>query len=449
MTLDTAPPDHATPPHLAPLDDEAAILGACLVSPTALDQVLPLIPTPAVFHRPGHAAIWAAITACWEDGQHADPPNVNAHIHAHGATRNAPPTLTATLYGDAPTGAVTNPAPYLHRVLNAWQLRAADTTLVRGRQRIAEGGDAGHILDALAADVETAQDMRTTARNAVQVGSLIGDVLDGLHLDPWNEDDGSAIPWPYRDLGGRDGPMNPLAPGQMIGIAGRPGSGKSTVMKDACEHCSFHQGWPSLLVSYEMKAREITARVLASQARVQLAHLTRPGLINDDDLARVQDYRRAMEAAQLWIVDAEDTTIAELDRLIRHYQPRLVAIDYLQLAVPDGPDEQRRARVERFSRAVKQLAGRREVPILAGSQLNRANETRRDKTPQLSDLRESGAIENDCDAVILCHRPDMYEPHGSRVGEVDLIVAKQRNGPTGTVTLANRLHYAQYADMAQ
>lgn len=453
MTL--APPDEYTgpPPHLAPVDDERAVLGACLLSPRALDAVEPAVPPAAgqIFYAPRHGYVWEAIHACWERGEPADPLNVYAEIDRRGlANETGGRPYLHTLIEDVPRGTLADPTPYLARILDAWEKRGGDSALIRGRQVLAapDGGDASAILDAVITEVETARDRRIRGRTAVPVGSLIGDVLDGLRVEPW-DDEATGVPWPYADLGGDGGPMNPMMPGQMIGIAGRPGAGKSTVLKDCCEHCSFHQGWPSLLVSYEMKAKEITARVLSHQARILLSHLTRPGLINADDLARVEDYRRAVEAAQMFIVDSEDTSVAELDRLIRQYRPRLVAVDYLQLAVADGPDAERRARVERYSRSLKILAGRREVPILVGSQLNRANETRRDKTPQLSDLRESGSIENDCDAVILFHRPDMYEPEGPRVGEVDAIVAKQRNGPLATVPLAARLHYASFADMAR
>jgi replicative DNA helicase len=359
--------------------------------------VEPAVPPAAgqIFCEARHGYVWDAIHACWERGEAVDSLNVYAEIERRGLARETGgrPYLH-TLEASVPTGALTDPAPYLGRILGAWEKRGSDASLVRGRQVIAapDGGDAGAILDAVIAEIETARARRTRGRTAVQVGSLIGDVLTGLRPEPWDED-AAGIAWPYVDLGGERGPMNPMMPGQMIGIAGRPGAGKTTVLKDACEHCSFHQGWPSLLLSYESKARDITARVLSSQAHILLSHLTRPGLINDADLARVEDFRRAMEAAQMFVVDSEDTSIAELDRLIRQYRPRLVAIDYLQLAVPDGPDSERRHRVERYSRAVKILAG--------------------------------------------------------RIGEVDAIVAKQRNGPTDTVTLANRLHYAAFADMAQ
>lgn len=458
MTIVDAPPaPPGIPGHLAPVDDEQAVLGACMQSPRALDAAMPSVPGPQVFYWPRHAAVWAAIAALWERGEPADPVQVAAELAATGVPdrHNDLRPYLHTLYEAAPTGAIADPTPYLRRVVDGWKLRAGDGAFIRGRQTIAapDGGDPDAILDAVAAEVTAARDLGARSDTAVRVGDVVDPLLTGL-ADDQDEDDHPGVPWPYVDLGGspgnphRPGPMNPMQAGQLITIAGRPGMGKSAMLTDCCRHVAFNLGLPALLISYEMKAPEITARIVSQQARVLLSHLTRPGMLDGTDHARIGDYRAALAAAPLLIADGEDTSLAEIDRLIRAHRPRLVAIDYLQLAVPDGPDDLRRARVERYTRSVKRLASRREVPILVGSQLNRASETRRDRTPQLSDLRETGAIEQDSHAVLLIHRPDYYEPEGPRVGEADVIIAKQRNGVTTTVTLANRLHYGSFADLA-
>jgi replicative DNA helicase len=441
--LDTTP---GLPLHLAPVDDERAILAACLQSPRVVDEVLPLIPTSAVFFHPRHGYTWDAIVACWGRGERPDGLNVAAELDRQGLTPvQVEPIFVSDLSGMFVPGPAADPAPYVARILAGWQLRGGDVALSRGRQAIAApgAGAADDILDAVILGIQAARDAATRERSAVLVGSLVEEVLAGL--DPFTFDDEvAALSWPYRDLGQV---MNPLMPGQMVTIAGRPGTGKSTMLKDLCEHVSFHLSLPSLLVSWEMSSPEITARVMSSQAQVPLAHLTRRGRLNGDDRARLMDYRAAIAAAPLTIVDAEDTSIGELDRLIRQYKPRLVALDYIQLAVPEGPPEYRRQAVERYSRSVKKLAQRREVPIVIGSQLNRQSEARHGHKPQLSDLRESGAIEQDSDAVILLHRPDLYDKDDRR-GEADAIVAKQRNGPTDTVALAALLHQARFADLA-
>jgi replicative DNA helicase len=434
------------PEHLRPVGDEQAVLGACLLSPPALDEVIAQVPTPEIFWQPGHGDVWTALVALWERGERADALTVNAELSRTGQLRGiGGPAYLHTLVASTP--AIGNASHYLRRVLDAWQLRAADVALRHGRMLVGagDGGSADVILDVAARELERARDMRHRASGAVKVGDLVDGVLSDLD-DYQFEEDLRGIEAPYVDL--RE-ILNPAMPGQMICFAGRPGTGKSTVLKDYCEHTAFDLGLPSLLLTYEMKAKEITARTMSRQARVALSHLVRPGLLTDDDRARIADFRDAFAAAPFYVVDVEDTSVAELDRLIRQYGPRIVAVDYLQLAVEEGPAERRRHDVERYSRSIKKLAGRREVPILVGSQLNRASEARRDRRPHLADLRESGGIEQDCDAVVLLHREDLYEPESPRVGEADFIVAKQRNGRTGDVTLANRLHYASFADMAR
>jgi replicative DNA helicase len=462
-TPDTWPdgvdPDRPGPPaHLAPADDERAVLAACLVSPRVLDAVLPSVPSGLVFWEPRHGFIWDAIHDCWEDGRAADIRNVAAALRAAGLMGRVDPVYLARLEGDAPAGTLADPMPYLERVLSGYVLRGGDKALIRGRQTIAapDGGNPAAILDAVALELAAARDLLARRGNAVRVGDVVPQVLAELD-DAAQDDDGFGIPLPYRDLARV---VNPMRPGQFGIIAGRPGHGKSTVLKDICTHTSFNLGLPSLLVSWEMKRVEITARVMSDQARVLFEHLTR-GPLTEQDLVRIGEYRAAFAAAPLIIEDGDDTSIGEIDRLIREHRPAVVCLDYAQLAIPDGPDSERRARVERWTRAIKQLAGKREVPIVAGSQLNRQPEGRRNHRPRLADLRESGSFEQDCDWAVLMHVPSLTEGDGgprdraeeaaaaARAGEVDAIVAKQRNGPTDTVPLAARFHYASIADMAR
>jgi replicative DNA helicase len=342
------------PEHLRPVGDEQAVLGACLLSPRALDEVIAQVPTPAIFWQPGHGDVWTALAALWERGERPDALTVAAELSRTGQMRGiGGPAYLHTLVASTP--AIGNASHYLRRVLDAWQLRAADVALRHGRMLVnaGDGGSADVILDVAARELEHARDMRHRASGAVRVGDLVDDVLSDLD-DYQFEEDLRGIEAPYRDLGEI---LNPAMPGQMICFAGRPGTGKSTVLKDYCEHAAFDLGLPSLLLTYEMKAKEITTRTMSRQARVALSHLTRPGLLTDDDRARIADYRAALAAAPFYVVDVEDTSVAELDRLIRQYEPRIVAVDYLQLAVEEGPAERRRLDVERYSRSIKKTCG--------------------------------------------------------------------------------------------
>jgi replicative DNA helicase len=174
--------------------------------------------------------------------------------------------------------------------------------------------------------------------------------------------------------------------------------------------------------------------------------------MSDDDWARLARRMGEVADAPLYIDDSPNLTMMEIRakarRLKQRHDLRLVIVDYLQLMTSGKRVESRQVEVSEFSRSLKLLAKELEVPVVAISQLNRGPEQRTDKRPQLSDLRESGSIEQDADVVILLHRDDYYDKESPRAGEADFIVAKHRNGPTDTVTVAAQLHFSRFVDMA-
>jgi replicative DNA helicase len=192
-------------------------------------------------------------------------------------------------------------------------------------------------------------------------------------------------------------------------------------------------------------------RLLSAEARVGL-HGMRSGLMNDDDWTRLARRMSEVAEAPLFIDDSPNMSMMEIRakcrRLKQRNDLRLVIVDYLQLMSSGKRVESRQVEVSEFSRTLKLLAKELEVPVVALSQLNRGPEQRTDKKPMVSDLRESGSIEQDADLVILLHREDAYEKESPRAGEADLIVAKHRNGPTATVTVAFQGHYSRFVDMA-
>ena len=192
-------------------------------------------------------------------------------------------------------------------------------------------------------------------------------------------------------------------------------------------------------------------RLLSAEAKIPLNHL-RNGHMNDEDWARLARKMGEVSSAPFFIDDSPNMTMMEIRakarRLKQKHDLRLIVIDYLQLMSSGKKVESRQLEVSEFSRQIKLLAKELEVPIIALSQLNRGPEQRADKRPMVSDLRESGAIEQDADMVILLHREDVYEKESTRPGEADLIVAKHRNGPTRDVTVAFQGHYSRFVDMA-
>jgi replicative DNA helicase len=225
----------------------------------------------------------------------------------------------------------------------------------------------------------------------------------------------------------------------------------SALALDFARSATIKHGLPTVVFSLEMGRNEITMRLLSAEARVPM-HVMRTGQMSDDDWGRLAKRMSEVADAPLFIDDSPNMSLMEIRakcrRLKQRHDLKLVIIDYLQLMSSPKRTESRQQEVSEMSRSLKLLAKELEVPVVALSQLNRGPEQRQDKKPMLSDLRESGSIEQDADVVILLHREDAYERESPRAGEADLIVAKHRNGPTATVTVAFQGHYSRFVDMA-
>jgi replicative DNA helicase len=226
----------------------------------------------------------------------------------------------------------------------------------------------------------------------------------------------------------------------------------STLGLDFARSCSVKHGMTSVIFSLEMSRTEIVMRMLSAEAKIRLQDM-RGGRMSDDDWTRLARRMSEISEAPLYIDDSPNLTMMEIRakarRLKQRNDLRLVIVDYLQLMTSGKRVESRQQEVSEFSRNLKLLAKELEVPVVAISQLNRGPEQRTDKRPMLSDLRESGSLEQDADMVLLLNRPDAWERDDPRAGEADLIIAKHRAGPTSTITVAHQLHYSRFIDLAQ
>ncbi|OBI12578.1 replicative DNA helicase [Mycobacterium sp. E2327] len=226
----------------------------------------------------------------------------------------------------------------------------------------------------------------------------------------------------------------------------------STLGLDFMRSCSIKHRLASVIFSLEMSKSEIVMRLLSAEAKIKLADM-RSGRMSDDDWTRLARRMSEISEAPLYIDDSPNLTMMEIRakarRLRQKADLRLIVIDYMQLMTSGKKHESRQVEVSEFSRHLKLLAKELEVPVVAISQLNRGPEQRTDKRPMLADLRESGSLEQDADVVILLHRPDAFERDDPRGGEADFILAKHRNGPTKTVTVAHQLHLSRFANMAR
>jgi len=225
----------------------------------------------------------------------------------------------------------------------------------------------------------------------------------------------------------------------------------STLALDVARHAAVKHHLASVIFSLEMSKTEITMRLLSAEAGIRLSHM-RAGTMGEQDWQKIVRRMTEISDAPLFIDDSPNMTMMEIRAKARRLKQRndlkLIVVDYLQLMTSGKRVESRQQEVSEFSRQMKLLAKELEVPVIALSQLNRGPEQRTDKRPMLSDLRESGSLEQDADMVILVHRPDAWEADDPRAGEADLIVAKHRNGPTATVAVAHQLHYSRFADLA-
>jgi replicative DNA helicase len=257
-----------------------------------------------------------------------------------------------------------------------------------------------------------------------------------------------GVPTGFTDL---DELTNGLHPGQMVIVAARPAVGKSTLALDIARSAAIKHELATVVFSLEMSRTEITMRLLSAESEIPLQHM-RKGTMRDQDWARIAETQGRIHGAPLFIDDSPNMSLMEIRakcrRLKQRHNLKLVIVDYLQLMSSGKRVESRQQEVAEFSRALKLLAKELEVPVIALSQLNRGPEQRTDKKPQMSDLRESGSIEQDADVVILLHRESMYERESPREGEADVIVAKHRNGPTDTITVAFQGHYSRFTNMA-
>lgn len=440
-----APADRM-PPH--DLDAEQSVLGGMLLSKNAIGDVMEVL-KGADFYKPAHETIYTAICDLYAEGEPADPITLAAELTKRSElSRVGGPGYLHSLVQTVPTAAN---AEYYAEIVSD---RAALRRLAEAGTRIAQmgyaaEGEVSEILDAAGAELTTAVSVQDDP-DAASIGDDWADMIDELQE---LETHGRAmgVPTGIKDL---DALTNGLHPGQMIIVAARPSMGKSTLALDFARSCAIQNGRRAAVFSLEMSRREVQHRVASAEARVGL-HRIRGGAMSSGDWDALAKAQERITAAPLEIDDTSQQTVMQIKARCRRMQQRggldLVVVDYLQLMQSGGArrPESRQQEVSEMSRNLKLLAKELEVPVIALSQLNRGPEQRTDKRPMMSDLRESGSLEQDADMVILLHREDAYDKESPRAGEADLIVAKHRNGPTATITVAFQGHYSRFVDMVQ
>lgn len=428
------------------LEAEQSVLGALLIgAPHYIDEVAEIV-APADFYRPAHQVIYDAILRLHRAGQPVDAVTVLAELdRAKDTGRMGGGPYLHTLTAAVPTAA--SAGYYARLVKDCEKMRR----LVEVGTRLASYGYNGDPAEADAMIARAHENLiDQAAEDQGETKTLLAaftarlDRLESRTPTP-------RVPVPYPDLGSLLG--GGLRPGQFVVIAARPSIGKSTMALDIAREATLRHGMPVYVASKEMATDELVDRIAAAEGRIHHEAITTEQLSPDDwdRLAKVME--TISPVGDLMVLDDRaggsiDQLRAGLRKMAQQGSPaRLLVLDYIQLMEGMARSENRQQEVAGLSRALKLLAKEFKIPVVALSQLNRNPEARHDKRPQLADLRDSGAIEQDADIVILLHREDFYDPQAGRPGEVEVMVVKHRGGRTGTIRLANQLHYSRFVSM--
>ena len=432
---------------------EQSVLGGMLLSKDAVAEVIEKGIRAADFYKPTHSAIFTAILALYNADEPTDPVSVATYLLGRDSSQleriGGVPYLH-TLTSTVPTAA--NAAYYAGDVLE----KAVARRLIEAGTRIVQigygqGAGAGQSSDQRVDLAQAAIHELTVSHarsNVTFIRDLIDPAMDAIDKAARGIKQ-NVLPTGYRDLDRLLG--GGLHPGNLIIIAGRPSMGKTLASMDVARHVAIRESKQVLYVSLEMTKAELTDRVLCAEASIP-GHILKDGKLSDEDWTRIARASGPISDAPLAIDDTPGQTIMHIKSTARRHQQKhglsIVIVDYLQWVASIGKPESRQIEVAGIARGLKELAKELNIPVIALCQLNRGNEHRQDKRPMLSDLRESGEIEQSADVAILLHRDDYYDKESPRSGEVDFIVAKNRQGATDTITMAAQLHYSRFMDMA-
>ena len=432
------------------VEAEQGVLGGMMLNKEAIADVVEKI-TVDDFYRPAHASIYDAILRLYGEGKEIDPVIVASRLERDGQLeRSGGPAYIHSIIQRTPTSAnvgyyaqIVSEKAVLRRLVNA------GTKIVQLGYSGIEGAEVETVVD------KAQQEMyKITDTAASEDYQIFADLLDPTMLEiEENEVKGGlslGVPTGFVDL---DDMTNGLHGGQMIIVAARPGVGKSTLALDFMRSCSIKHNKTSALFSLEMSKAEVMMRIFSAEAEVHLSAM-RGGKMGEEEWTRLTRRIGEIDQAPIFIDDSPNLTMMEIRakarRLKQQHDLSLVVVDYLQLMSSGKKVESRQQEVSEFSRQLKLLAKEVDVPVVAISQLNRGVESRGDDAlPRVSDLRESGSLEQDADMVMLINRPDSGNRDHERAGEADIILAKHRGGPIGTITVAHQLQYSKFSDMAR
>ena len=422
------------PPHS--IDAEQSLLGGMMLDTRAWDQVADRV-SEKDFYRADHKRLYAAIGELAERNQPPDAVTVAEHLQRQGQLEDAGGrAYLAQLVQDTPSAA--NIRAYAEIVRDCSVLRQL---IEVGGDIVAsaydtEGKPVVELVDLAEQRVfDIADRGQRSGVGFTPLKEILPGSIDRLDTLSHSKGDVTGVTTGFNDM---DALTAGLQRGDLIIVAGRPSMGKTTLALNIAENAAIGHQLPTGIFSMEMSKEQVSFRMMGSIGRVNQSHL-RSGRLTDEDWTRINSAVNMMSSAPIFVDDAPSLTPTEVRarsrRLKREHDLGLIVVDYLQLMQISGSTENRATEISQISRSLKGLARELDVPVIALSQLNRSVEQRPNKRPVMSDLRESGAIEQDADVIIFIYREEVYDPETAHKGVADIIIGKQRNGPTGEFKL--------------
>ncbi|HYH28317.1 MAG TPA: replicative DNA helicase [Actinomycetota bacterium] len=433
------------PPHN--LEAEEAVLGSMMLGGDAIAQVIELV-EPSDFYRSAHRRIFESMISLYARGEPVDAITTVEQLRRDGSLEDVGgPLFIHHLVEGVSTSA--SAGHYANIVADHALLRRlikAAGEIVQDAYDIPE--DASRLADAAEGKIYGVS-RRSEQDEVVPLTSLVGESMEALERLHERESAYAGVATGFRDL---DALLQGLHPGNLIVVAARPGVGKSSFVTNLARNVAVDANKHVAMFSLEMSRQEIAMRLLCAEARVPWDKV-RSARVAPEDWARITEGAETLDRAPLWIVDSGNVTIVDIRAKARRLKSKhdlgLIIVDYLQLMSGHGRVENRQQEIAEISRSLKMLAKELEIPVIAVSQLNRDPERRQDKRPQLADLRESGAIEQDADVVMFIHREDVFNDDPAVKGLAEVIVAKHRNGPQDKIKLTFLAHLTQFRDHAR
>ena len=427
------------------IEAEQSLLGGLMLDALAWDKVADVIISDD-FYRKDHRLIFTAIANLIEDGSPCDVVTVSEHLDGRGELESAGGLeYLATLANE--TAGAANARAYAKILRERSTLRALISAgnEIAGSAFSTDGRSAAEVLENAEKMVFDIAEKGNRGRKGFKsLKDILPAAVDRIDLLHQSDGDITGVSTGYTEF---DKLTAGLQPGDLVIIAGRPSMGKTTLAVNIAENAAIGSKVPTAIFSMEMPSQQLAFRMISSLGRVDQTHL-RTGKFPDEDWSRINTAVQLMSEAPIYIDDTPGLAPSEIRararRLQREHGVGLIVVDYLQLMQVHGSTENRATEISEISRGLKALAKELECPVIALSQLNRSVEQRTDKRPVMSDLRESGALEQDADLIVFLYREEVYNQDTPRKGVADIAIAKQRNGPIGDFPLTFVGRYTKF-----